>query len=115
MSPDEHRMLKISSIYMPLAMVVSVIAGAIYFTNLVSTERSAIYSEIGGVRNEVSKLAETVERFIVSTDRRLAEGTNDRYTRHNYVIDCLKHQILNPEWTCLYGPKAGWVATIKKE
>lgn len=109
MSPDEHRMLKVGSIYVPVIMVFSMIVGAIYFTYVVSTERAKIYTNINSVRQDLKTLTLTVNRFIETTSSQLRSRP---YGTFDPVKDCLEHEILNPGWKCKYAPH-GWSASIE--
>lgn len=110
MSPEEHRMLKVGSIYVPVIMVFSMIVGAIYFTYLVTTERAQVYSEIGDIRQSIGTLADSLNRFISATQTRLDD--NDKFSQGDYVVACLRQQIINPKWRCEYAPST-WKAEIE--
>lgn len=103
MTPDEHRMLKLGNIYIPMITVGSVIAAAFIMAWQLSSERAKIYNEIDGVKGQIQTLTQTVDRFVRVFDERLNKGTDDRYTRQDFIIDCLQHQVLNPSWRCAYG------------
>lgn len=104
MSPEEQRMLKVGSLYVPMVMVVSMILAAIYFTFVVSTERAKIYSEINSVKQSIHILTTNLNKFIEAT----GEG---RFTKERYINECLRQQILNPNWKCRYASE--WKARVE--
>lgn len=81
---SEHRMLKLSAVYVPIAVVVSVAAAIAWGAWTLSQERSRIDGRI-------DELAAVVERLAVAIEGR----TMDRYSREDALIDCLSSQIVN--------------------
>lgn len=106
MTADERR-LDVRNIWMNAATIVAVVGMAIYFTWALSGERTLIYAQIGDNAEKIDRLAKSIDQLVTKLD----SGTEKRFTKEAWMIECLRHQILNPDWKCEYAP-ASWGAKI---
>lgn len=79
-------------------MVGTILGVIIYGTWTLSNERSQIYGQIGMVSNDVKALAATVKQL---TDA-ISKPNSQNLTRQEWIMDCLRMQIANPNWKCIY-------------
>lgn len=87
----EHRMLKLSAIYVPIAVVASVAAAIAWGAWTLSQERSRIDGRIDELSISVNTISSSVERLAAALEGR----TMDRYSREDALIVCLSSQIVN--------------------
>jgi hypothetical protein len=102
MSPEEHKMLRVGSLWFPLAMVVSMllIVGASSWT--VSARNERVDAKFDKLTESVSNLSKTVEMILV----RKPDG--DYISRNEWVVMCLQQEIMNPTtFKCPYS-RSGW-------
>lgn len=100
MTPQQEVRLNTATTWLPLTLVGGIIGVAIYGAWALSTERSTIYGQIGQVSAEVRALTANVQRL---TDA-IGRPDSNSFTRQEWIMDCLRAQILNPNWSCPYGP-----------
>jgi len=98
MTPDQEVKLKTATTWIPLTLVVSIIGLVVYATWVLSQERSQIYGQIGQVSADVKGLSENVKDLAIAINRPNATTM----TKQEWMLDCLRLQIANPNWTCLY-------------
>lgn len=110
MTPDERKMVKMQSVYIPVTLFIGIIGSVIWTSWLVFSDRATVYSRINNVDRSVQQLTEAVKTI----SERIDKPQTSYLSRQDYVIGCLNHQILNPEWFCQYGPMKPWVARVKK-
>lgn len=98
MTQDQEMKLRTATTWIPLTLLGTIVIGAIGGTWVLSSERNQIYGQIGQISNDVKALTETVNTLAktVSTPNNLV------FTRQDWVMDCLRTQIANPQWKCIY-------------
>lgn len=98
MSPEQELKLRTATTWIPLTLVGTIIATVIYGTWVLSTERSQIYGQIGRISDDVKALTETVNTLAQT----ISKPNNLTFTRQDWIMDCLRTQIANPAWKCIY-------------
>lgn len=105
LSREQELKLRTATTWIPLTLVGTIVAVIMYATWTLSTERSQIYGRIDQVSNDVKAVIATVNRLAEIVNR-----TNpDILTQTDWKIDCLRLQILNPSWKCIYSDGPGSV------
>ncbi len=103
LSAAQELKLKTATTWIPLTLVASIIAIVMYSTWVLSNERAALYGRIDQVSIDVKNVTLTVNKLAELVNR-----TNpDIFTRTDWVIDCLRLQIANPNWKCVYSEGPG--------
>lgn len=100
MTPAQETKLNVATTWVPVTLVVSIVGLAIWAALALSGERAAIYKQIDQVSANVNNLASTVQRLTEAIGRPDSSGMS----RDQWIMDCLRLQIANPTWTCIYGP-----------
>lgn len=108
MTPKEETIVKAGSVWFPAAMVVSMILGVVYFTSLVSTERASINGRIDTISENVKQLTINVSQLANAVHN----PSRDGYTKQQWIVDCLRAQIINPTWKCPYANN-GWETEVR--
>lgn len=98
MTPEQEIKLRSATTWIPLTIVVGLISTVIYGTWALSQERAQIYGQINQINTNVQSLAATVEKLTEA----IAKPNSLAFTRHDWIMDCLRTQIANPTWKCIY-------------
>lgn len=102
MTPDQELKLKTATTWIPLGLVATIVATLVYAAWTLSNERSQIYSQIGQVSADVKSVAATVEKLVETVSR----PNSLAFTKQEWIMDCLRAQIANPAWKCIYAEPA---------
>jgi hypothetical protein len=98
MSPEQELKLRTATTWIPLSLVGAVVGLFVYGAWTLSNERSQIYGQIGQVSNDVKALTATVNKLADA----YSKPNNLAFTRQDWIMDCLRAQIANPSWKCIY-------------
>lgn len=98
MSPEQELKLRTATTWIPLSLVAVIVGSLVYGAWTLSNERSQIYGQIGQVSADVKSLANTVDKLTEA----IAKPNNLAFSRQDWIMDCLRAQIANPNWKCIY-------------
>jgi hypothetical protein len=98
MSPEQELKLRTATTWIPLSLVAVIVGSLVYGAWTLSNERSQIYGQINQVSSDVKSLAETVK----SLTETITKPNNLAFSRQDWIMDCLRTQIANPAWKCIY-------------
>ncbi len=92
----------------------------VWFTWILGDERAGIHKRIDNIETSVQALTVTVNKLVTY----VGAPRSDSVSKHQYIQDCLHHQIVNPKWSCIYGPNGpytnhtnnnrGWSTTLRE-
>ena len=99
----ERGILRIGQIYVPIAVIVSLITFAIWGTWVVSEERQRIDDQISAVDAKIEKqvvVSHNLVKSIEALRETIGNKTSDHYTARDAYVACLEEEIENPGWVC---------------
>lgn len=115
MTPSQEFKLNAATTWVPATLVFTFIGFAIWGTWQFSAERSAIYQRFGDQDGRIERVNESIRSLaeaVRGLNENLGRPNTVNVTRHQLLIDCLRSQILNPSWKCLYN-EPGWRTEIE--
>lgn len=98
MTPAQETKLNTATTWIPLAQLITIVLFSCGLVWWISNERSEIHSRITTVSNDVRSIAVTVDKLADA----IAKPNSTAFSRQDWVMDCLRMQILNPSWKCPY-------------
>jgi hypothetical protein len=105
MTPEQEVKVKAATTWIPLTLVCSVVVFAVVAAWQLSNERNNLYGRIGETDGKITQVSNDL-RSLAETVRALASAVGKpnlgNITREQLVIDCLRTQIMNKDWKCLY-------------
>lgn len=114
----EKKAFDFSNIQVSLVLVIVAVAAVGSFMFFLTNERAEIYKKLDRTDAKIVQLEEAFARFAASVEKlsqTLEARTQSRFTQQDYIIGCLKHAILNPEFKCIYSPTTiEWATVVRK-
>jgi outer membrane murein-binding lipoprotein Lpp len=98
MTPAQETRLNAATTWVPLTLVASVVAIVVWGTWSLSSERTQIYARIDQISSQVQSLTTTVGQLADV----IGKPNTGAYTRQDFILDCLRSEIANPNWKCIY-------------
>lgn len=98
MTPEQETKLRTATTWIPLAQFFGAVLFVAAFVWWTANERSGIHGRIDQVSNDVTRLAKLVENLTESINK----PNNQAFSRQEFIMDCLRTQIANPSWKCIY-------------
>jgi hypothetical protein len=98
MTPAQETRLNAATTWLPLTLVASVVAIVVWGTWSLSSERTQIYARIDQVSNPVQSLTTTVGQLADV----IGKPNAGAYTKQDFILDCLRSEIANANWKCIY-------------
>jgi len=98
MTPAQETRLNAATTWVPLTLVASVVAVVVWGTWSLSSERTQIYARIDQISSQVESLTTTVGQLADV----IGKPNAGAYTKQDFILDCLRSEIANANWKCVY-------------
>lgn len=108
MTRDQELKLRTATTWIPLTLVGSIVILVMYATWALSNERAQIYGQIAQVSQDVQSLAKSMQTLTET----VTKPNSLAFSRNDWIMDCLRMQIANPNWRCPYAAVSDHAKTV---